>query len=131
MTKEELKEYNILKIEVEQLEERIVFWKERTTSIKSQIISDMPQGGGEGNKGLLDILVNIEEAIEKYSKKIIKLIVKTYDIEETIESLDTVERVLMRYRYMDNLKMYEIARKLNYSERTVNSIHSEALQKIA
>lgn len=131
MTKEELKEYNILKIEVEQLEERIVFWKERTTSIKSQIISDMPQGGGEGNKGLLDILVNIEEAIEKYSKKIIKLIVKTYDIEETIDSLDTVERVLMRYRYMDNLKMYEIARKLNYSERTVNSIHSEALQKIA
>ena len=91
----------------------------------------MPQGGGEGNKGLLDILVNIEEAIEKYSKKIIKLIVKTYDIEETIDSLDTVERVLMRYRYMDNLKMYEIARKLNYSERTVNSIHSEALQKIA
>lgn len=131
MTKDELKEYNILKIEVEQLEERIVFWKERTTSIKSQIISDMPQGGGEGNKGLLDILVNIEEAIEKYSKKIIKLIVKTYDIEETIDSLDTVERVLMRYRYMDNLKMYEIARKLNYSERTVNSIHSEALQKIA
>ena len=131
MTKEELKEYNILKIEVEQLEERIVLWKERTTRIKSQIISDMPQGGGEGNKGLLDILVNIEEAIEKYSKKIIKLIVKTYDIEETIDSLDTVERVLMRYRYMDNLKMYEIARKLNYSERTVNSIHSEALQKIA
>lgn len=130
MTKKELKEYNVLKLEIEQLEEKVFFWKERKTSIKSQMITDMPQGGG-GHAGLLNIIVKIESVIEKYEKKIIDLIVKTYDIEETIEDLNVAERVLMRYRYMDNLKMFQIADRMNFSERTVNKIHSEALKKIA
>ena len=89
MTKEELKEYGILKNEVVQLEEQIVFWEERKTSIKSQIISDMPRGGGDG-KELLDILIGIEDIIKKLNKKITKLIKKISEIEDTIENLDTI-----------------------------------------
>ena len=130
MTKEELKEYNVLKDEVIQLEEQILFWEERKTSIKSQIISDMPKGEGE-SKELLDILVKIEETIKKLNKKTNKLIKKISEIEDKIESLEAIERVLMRYRYIDNLKMFQIAQKMNYSERQANNIHSSALKKIA
>lgn len=130
MTKKELREYNVLKIEVEQLEEQIIFWKERKTSIKSQIISDMPQCGG-GNKTLLDILVSIEATIDKLTKKLNILINRTTEIEEIIEELNITERVLMRYKYIDGLKIFQIAQRMNYSERQVNNIHSEALKKIA
>ena len=129
MTKEELKEYGVLKDEVVQLEEQIVFWEERKTSIKSQIISDMPRGGD--SKELLDILVGIEDTIKKLNKKLNKLVNKISDIEDTIENLGATERVLMRYRYIYNLKMFQIAQKMNYSERQANNIHSAALKKIA
>lgn len=129
MTKEELKEYGILKNEVVQLEEQIVFWEERKTSIKSQIISDMPRGGGDG-KELLDILIGIEDIIKKLNKKITKLIKKISEIEDTIENLDTIERLLIRYKYIENLKMFQIAEKMNYSERHLNRVHSDVLKRI-
>lgn len=130
MTKEELKEYTVLKDEVVQLEEQIVFWEERKTSIKSQIISDMPRAEGE-SKELIDILVKIEDTIKNLNKKTNKLIKKISEIEDIIEGLGATERVLMRYRYIDNLKMFQIAQKMNYSERQANNIHSKALKKIA
>lgn len=130
MTKVELKEYTVLKDEVVQLEEQIVFWEERKTSIKSQIISDMPRAEGE-SKELIDILVRIEDTIKNLNKKTNKLIKKISEIEDIIEGLGATERVLMRYRYIDNLKMFQIAQKMNYSERQANNIHSAALKKIA
>lgn len=130
MTKKELQEYGILKDEVMQLEEQIVFWEERKTSIKSQIISDMPRGGGDG-KELLDILIGIEDTIKKLNKKLTKLIKKISEIEDTIENLGTTERVLMRYKYIENLKMFQIAEKMNYSERHLNRVHSDVLKRIA
>ena len=130
MTKDELKEYGILKDEVIQLEEQIVFWEERKTSIKSQIISDMPRGGG-GSKELLDILIGIEDTIKTLNEKLKRLIGKISEIENTIENLEAKERVLMRYRYIDNLKMFQIAERMNYSERHLNRVHSEVLKRIA
>lgn len=129
MTKKELQEYGILKDEVIQLEEQIVFWEERKTSIKSQIISDMPRGGGDG-KELLDILIGIEDTIKKLNKKLTKLIKKISEIEDTIENLGTTERVLMRYKYIENLKMFQIAEKMDYSERHLNRVHSDVLKRI-
>lgn len=130
MTKDELKEYGILKDEVIQLEEQIVFWEERKTSIKSQIISDMPRGGGY-SKELLDILIGIEDTIKTLNEKLKRLIGKISQIENTIEKLEAKERVLMRYRYIDNLKMFQIAERMNYSERHLNRVHSEVLKRIA
>ena len=130
MTKKELQEYGILKDEVMQLEEQIVFWEERKTSIKSQIISYMPRSGGDG-KELLDILIGIEDTIKKLNKKLTKLIKKISEIEDTIENLGTTERVLMRYKYIENLKMFQIAEKMNYSERHLNRVHSDVLKRIA
>ena len=130
MTKDELKEYGILKDEVIQLEEQIVFWEERKTSIKSQIISDMPRGGG-GSKELLDILIGIEDTIKTLNEKLKRLISKISEIENIIESLEAKERVLMRYRYIDNLKMFQIAERMNDSERHLNRVHSEVLKRIA
>ena len=130
MTKDDLKEYGILKDEVIQLEEQIVFWEERKTSIKSQIISDMPRGGG-GSKELLDILIGIEDTIKTLNEKLKRLISKISEIENIIESLEAKERVLMRYRYIDNLKMFQIAERMNYSERHLNRVHSEVLKRIA
>ena len=130
MTKDDLKEYTSIKRELKQIQFKLKELEERKTSIKSQIISDMPRGGGDG-KELLDILIGIEDIIKKLNKKITKLIKKISEIEDTIENLDTIERLLIRYKYIENLKMFQIAEKMNYSERHLNRVHSDVLKRIA
>ena len=130
MTKEGLKEYILIKKEIVQLEELIMKLNEQKTSIKSQVITDMPVGSGEGRE-ILDILVSIEEAIDKLNKNRVKLVSTLMEIENLIEGLDATERVLMRYRYINDLKWEQIALNMNYSWRQVHRIHNEILKKIA
>lgn len=130
MTKEGLKEYILIKKEIVQLEEQIMKLNEQKTSIKSQVITDMPVGSGEGRE-ILDILVSIEEAIDKLNKNRVKLVSTLMEIENLIEGLDATERVLMRYRYINDLKWEQIALNMNYSWRQVHRIHNEILKKIA
>lgn len=130
MTKEGLKEYILIKKEIAQLEEQIMKLNEQKTSIKSQVITDMPVGSGEGRE-ILDILVSIEEAIDKLNKNRVKLVSTLMEIENLIEGLDATERVLMRYRYINDLKWEQIALNMNYSWRQVHRIHNEILKKIA
>ena len=72
MTKEELMQYHTIKTEIKQLQEKVQELEERKTSIKSQVITDMPVGNGE-SMDLLTILTLIEDTQEKLRMKSIKL----------------------------------------------------------
>ena len=131
MTKEELLKYRGLKKEVEELNERIEMLKEKKTSIKSQIINDMPVGGGEGID-IETLMVMIEDAIEELIRKEEKLIDTMLEIEECIDGLeDPLERYILRTRYIDCKNWEEICVLTNYSWRQIHRMHSNILKKIA
>ena len=64
MTKEELKQYTEVKREIKIIEEKIEYLENKKTSIKSQVMSDMPKSNNVRNDLLLDILAELEELLE-------------------------------------------------------------------
>ena len=130
MTKDDLKEYTSIKKELEQIQFKLKELGERKTSIKSMIISDMNVQTSHNNNSIEDLLIKIEECIEEYNKKEIKLYNKQLEIENCINSLEPTERIIARSRYIEGKTFEQIAVDLNYSWRHTIRIHGKILQKI-
>lgn len=130
MTKEELKEYIEVKREIKIIEEKIEFLESKKTSIKSQIITDMPRGEAEQDR-LGQLLIQIEELIELYNEKQIKLMKQQTEIENCIDKLDSsLERNIMRYVYFEGMRFEEVSCIIHYSYRTVRRIHKRAIENL-
>ena len=130
MTKDDLKEYTSIKKELKQIQFKLKELEERKTSIKSMIISDMNVQTSHNNNSIEDLLIKIEEWIEEYNKKEIKLYNKQLEIENCINSLEPTERIIARSRYIEGKTFEQIAVDLNYSWRHTIRIHGKILQKI-
>ena len=130
MTKDDLKEYTSIKKELKQIQFKLKELEERKTSIKSMIISDMNVQTSHNNNSIEDLLIKIEECIEEYNKKEIKLYNKQLEIENCINSLAPTERIIARSRYIEGKTFEQIAVDLNYSWRHTIRIHGKILQKI-
>lgn len=69
---------------------------------------------------------------EKINHEIAPLVDLKAEMEDAIEKLSNVdERLLLRYRYLDNHSWEEIGVLLNASVRTVHCTHSSALQNFS
>ena len=131
MTKEELMQYGSIELEVKQLKERIEYLEEKKTSIKSQVITDMPTGGGE-RTDILTLITKIEDSQIELIQKQSKLVDIMESIENTIDRLeDSTERLILRSRYLQCKKWEQICVELNYSWRQIHRLHSNILKKIA
>ena len=130
MTKEQLKEYKKIKIELNTIEDKLTYLREKKTSIKSQIINDMPTSSKSELDRLGELLEEIEEVIKLYFKKKKKLLKKLYKIEKSIYVLDELERAVIRYVYFEGKRFEEISCIINYSYRTVRRIHKSAIDKL-
>ena len=130
MTKEELKEYVETKREIKIIEEKIDYLESKKTSIKSMIIDDMPKPEPEQDR-LGELLGEIEELIELYNEKQSNLIKQQMKIEDCIDKLDSsLERNIMRLRYLESMKWEKICVEVNYSWENVHRIHRKILSKI-
>lgn len=107
MTKEQLRLYRSIKIEISQIESRI---------------EEM-----ERHKADLDITQPLRDL---YRKKLAELIEGQMRIEEAIESLNPIERELMRLRYFDGADWTEVAATINYEWAQTHRVHAGALAKI-
>ena len=130
MTKKDLEQFLSIREEIKQLKEQKELLEEQKTSIKSQIISDLPKGGGTV-KLLEDIIIKIEEIIVEIAKKSVELATQISDIENSIEYLESSERRLIRYNYVKGMPYSKIESKMNYSIRHLKRMHAEILEKIA
>lgn len=130
MTKEELKEYKKIKIELKTIEDKLTYLREKKTSVKSQIINDMPTSSKSELDRLGELLEEIEEVIKLYFKKKKKLLKKLYKIEKSIYILDELERTVIRYVYFEGKRFEEISCIINYSYRTVRRLHKSAIDKL-
>lgn len=130
MTKEELKEYIETKREIEIIEEKIEFLESKKTSIKSQIITDMPRGEAEQDR-LGQLLIQIEELIDSYNEKQDKLLKQQLKIEKCIDKLeDSIDRNIMRLRYLEGYTWERMCVLLNYSWNGIHKKHRKILEKI-
>ncbi len=131
MGKEELMQYKTIKVEIKQLKERIKELEERKTSIKSQVITDMPASNGEGTD-ILSLIVMIEDAETELIQKEKQLIATMNKIEHTIDNVEnSLDRCILRARYIECKAWEQICAELNYSWRQIHRLHSNILKKIA
>ena len=107
MTKDELREYRSIKMEVCQIERRIEAMEGRTDDI-----------------GYTDTLR------ELYREKLKALLDLQLRIEKAIESLSPTERELMRLRYIDGEEWVDVAETIHYEWTQTHRIHARALNKI-
>lgn len=74
-------------------------------------------------------LGDIIEMEEKLQKELYELVMLKKQMLSALEKMNNRdERLLLTYRYMDNVSWEEIAGNLSVSMRTVHRIHSSALQ---
>ena len=107
MTKEEIRLYRSISIEICQLEQRIVRL-------------EMMGHNDDITQPLRDL----------YRKKLNTLIDGQLRIEQAIESLDPTERELMRLRYIDGEEWLDISATIHYEWSQTHRIHARALDKI-
>ena len=131
MNKDKLKQYIETKREIKIIEEKIEYLKQRKTSIKSQIMSDMPKNFNNNKNDVLgELLGEIEELIEIYNTKYMKLIKQQREIEEVIDNLEeATQRNIMRLRYLEGYTWEKICVEMNYSWRQIHRLHSKILEE--
>ncbi|MEG2246438.1 MAG: sigma factor-like helix-turn-helix DNA-binding protein [Peptostreptococcaceae bacterium] len=129
MTEQDLEQFLSIKCEIEELQEEEQLLEEQKTSIKSQIISDMPRGGA--CRTIDDLIATIEDIKLTIARKRADLATEILRIENTIENLESIERRIIRYKYISNWSFSQIGKKLDYSSRHARRLHSEILEKIA
>lgn len=108
MTKEQLRNYRNIKKEYRQIEQRLRNLEKRPES-EEEILRPLR---------------------EYYATKLEELIQMQLRIEQAIETLEPIERELIRFRYFDGLPWHRIAVKISYSEQQTHRFHSNALQKL-
>lgn len=87
------------------------------------------QTSKSGDPPFVRYLGDIIEMEGKLQRELCELVVLKKQIFSALEKMDNRdERLLLTYRYMDNVSWEEIAGNLSVSMRTVHRIHSSALQ---
>ena len=129
ITKEELKEHIRLKQEIADLKENIEKLRLQAQSISATRITGAPAGSGSPDK-IADNLARVDNLISYYHTKLNQCLVEQQRIKQAIASLPDVERLLMRYRYIDGLNWIDVAAKMNYSWQGTHKIHARALKRL-
>lgn len=123
---------------IDELEAEKSFWWSRVTST-SPVMSDLPKGGGSDGT-LLEVSVeNIMKIEQQINDEIDRLATLRDKISSAIHSMtDEREKRVLYLAYIGKssasgkkrLKLYQIAREMNYSERQVKRLHGYALLHI-
>lgn len=127
--KKRLSEYRLLKAEHAQIVEELERLEAAMTAPRASRITGMPRGGG----GADQMAAKVEQHIaleEKYHALLEALAAAQLHVEEMIESLDPVERKLLRHRYVEGLSWEGVCVAMSYSWRQTHNIHARALDRL-
>lgn len=125
-----LKSYYGLKREVQYLEEKISTLRDRQTSIRSSSDVNMTPGGSVSGDKIGDSVAMISDMQSIYESKVSELSEKMKEIEQAIEVLDPIERIIIRARYIDGEYIESICGIIGYGYRHTKRLHGIALRKL-
>lgn len=128
--KKRLSAYLDAKRERKQVEERLEVLNARLVSVGSQRLDGMPRGGSGGDNKP-DLLDAKDRLVARYMGLCDELMKTQLAIEEAIEWLEPVERLVMRHRYLEGLTWEQVCVAMDYSWRQTHNIHARALDRLA
>lgn len=135
MTREErekqksLNRYRDISLEIERMiEERA---REYSKACKiTPVYTDMPKQTSSDNK-LQTAIEKLLEEDQRLAEKISEYLTAKKEIEAEIETVSEDRlKVLLKYRYIDNMTMEQIADEMGYSYRNICYLHKKALQSL-
>ena len=115
--------------ERKQIEERLEVINARLTSVGSQRLDGMPRGGSGGDNKP-DLLDAKDRLVARYMGIVDELMKTQLAIEESIEWLEPVERMVMRHRYLEGMTWEQVCVAMDYSWRQTHYIHARALDRL-
>lgn len=132
MTKQDLRSYQTLRKEIRQLEGQMRELDARVYSPRTPHLTGLP-GAAPTEPGSAQERAATElfEVRSFYDAKIRELHEKRLAIEHAIEKLvDSNERTIMRYRYINGFSFEKISARVNYSIQQVFRLHKKALRTL-
>lgn len=108
MTKEQLRNYRNIKKEYRQIEQRLHSLEGRPET-EEEILAPLR---------------------DYYRAKLEALVTAQLDIERAIETLEPIERLLVRLRYIDGKDWHQVCAGINYSWQQTHRIHAKILKKL-
>ena len=129
MTKERLRKYQYIKREQEQIRQQLEDIEAALYYPKIPHLSDMPSAPVGGNYQE-DLALHHIELQDRYRAKLEELAAEQLAIEKAIETLESTQRMLFRYRYLEGLKWEEVCIRLNYSWRQTHNLHGAGLKHL-
>lgn len=129
MTKDQLRRYYQLKKESRQIRDELKALETAMYYPKIPRITGMPSAPSNGNHTEA-LIVRHQELLERYCAKLVEMEAEQLAVEQAIDALDPMERMLMRYRYLDGLKWEEVCVKMGYSWRQTHRAHAKALEQL-
>lgn len=130
MTKEQLRQYINIKREKEQLEQYLEELETLMTSPRAQTLDGMPFNPSKGESIVELLAIKHLEIKNLYRAKVKELAEALCAIEKAIETLEPLERTLMRLRYIEGHKWEEVAVAIDYSWQQTHRLHKSALEKL-
>lgn len=127
--KNRLHQYQNLKREQRQIQSELERIDPETTSVSSPNMDGMPRGSGVSKPTEAGALARIS-IMERYQEQLDKLSEEQLALEKLIEDLDPVERMVLRYRYLEGLPWESVCVAVSYSWRRVHHFHASALDKL-
>lgn len=133
MEKTDFLNYRALVREVQQLRSQLAALESSLYSPKGQRFSSTPRAASGPKKTMDDAVAGHIKLEALYREQLAEKENRQAYIEWAIASLDTPERLVMRFRYIDGYGWPAVIRemqKVGYSERTVYRLHGLALLKL-
>ncbi|KYM52148.1 hypothetical protein IX329_000344 [Fusobacterium necrophorum] len=114
-----------LRVEIQSLKETIEELKVNIQSLSSVQLKERVQGGENSpDKSMIDKLSKLYELEEKL-EKLVEFQIKIATEIEHLE--DWKERVVLRYRYINNYTWEHISERTGYSKKQISRIHKRAI----
>ena len=129
MTKEQLQRYQAINLEREQIKKELERVASLLTSTGVPSLDGRQRASGHGDP-VADRVVRKQTLLERYAAKLEQLETAQTEIEDAIEALEPIERVLLRHRYIEGMTWEEVCVAVGYSWRQTHRIHAQALKKL-
>ena len=130
MTKERLRNYQALKREKAQILTMLEELETAMYSPKPQRLTGMPSAPSPSGGATDALVAKHAELLERYQTKLAELAEELHAIEDAIAQLDSTERALLRWRYIEGLKWEEVCVCMSYSWQQTHRIHARALRHL-
>ena len=123
--KHRLKRYQAIKREAAQIQEL----RDALLDPKGANLDAMPRSSGPGNP-VEAARQQREQLARDYDRKEQELLAEQAYIENMIEGLEPVERMLMRHRYLDGMKWEHVCVEINYGWSQTHEMHGRILDRL-